>query len=726
MSLPVISAGALLALLVPLSVPLSVPSLAPLVASLPAPAPYAFRVERGWLTMPDGVRLAVTYYRPVPKTAGERFPVLLEYLPYRKEDSFYTRDYPYYSWFVRRGFIMAKVDIRGTGSSEGHLPPREYSDEEMRDADSVIAQLARLPGATGGVGMWGISWGGFNAIQVAMRRPPALKAIIAVDATDDLYHDDIHYIDGVLHIDQYMLQIDHENALPAPPLYPTDSAYIRDRFEATPWLFTYLEHSTDGPWWRDNSLRFHYDRITIPCFLIGGLLDGYRDAVPRMLDSVRAPVKALIGPWYHAFPDEGVPGPRVEWREQAVQWWDHWLKGAANGIMDEPRLTVFMRDSATPDAAQTTAPGRWVYEDWPITRVAWRRWYLGSGHRLADSPALVGEGDHNGGDRIGSDRTGSDHIGSDHIGSDQVGEVDHLRYVSGVGTAVPVWWGDATGTMGGDDGRSLVYDSPVVNEALTIIGFPRVRLRVAIDAPVADWTVRLEDVGPDGAVALVTGALISGAQRESRLAPTALPLGAPVVLTDTLHFTTWTFEPGHRVRVAVANAQYPMAWPTPSAMTMALMTGDSESVVELPVRLGERDRSRVVFDSLEPRDEAPDAKVLSTGDYPGAMVTRDAAAGTTAVDFRTHFAYTIGKRVIDNVEHERYETSDTDPAGSRFLGDESHTITLPSGRVVRLRTMVEVRGDRAMLHVHFVRRLYENGRLARTRVWDQAFARGIH
>ncbi len=187
----------------------------------PAQAPYQYTRTRGWLRMPDGVRLAVTYWRPVPRTPGERFPVLLEYLPYRKEDSFYERDFPLYDWFVRRGFIMAKVDIRGTGSSEGHLPDREYSDIEMEDADRIIAKLALLPGSNGAIGIWGISWGGFNAIQIAMRHPPALKAIIALMATDDLYHDDIHYIDGVLHIDEYALQIDHENALPAPPDYPT-------------------------------------------------------------------------------------------------------------------------------------------------------------------------------------------------------------------------------------------------------------------------------------------------------------------------------------------------------------------------------------------------------------------------------------------------------------------------------------------------------------------------
>src|SRR5256885_5420759 len=159
---------------------------------------------------------------------------------------------------------------------EGRLPPREYSDEEMRDADEIIAQLARLPEGNGRVGMWGISWGGFNSIQVAMRRPPALKAILAIAATDGLYHDDIHYIDGVLHVDQYALEIDHENGLPAPPDYPTDSAYFHDRFDSYPWILTYLKHPVDDAWWRRKSLRFHYGAIDVPCFLIGGQLDGYR------------------------------------------------------------------------------------------------------------------------------------------------------------------------------------------------------------------------------------------------------------------------------------------------------------------------------------------------------------------------------------------------------------------------------------------------------------------
>jgi hypothetical protein len=211
---------------------------------------YEYRIERGFLTMPDGVKLAVTWWLPKPRRAGERFPALLELLPYRKDDSFYARDFPLYDYFARRGLLMAKVDIRGTGGSEGPVPDHEYSDQELSDAVEIVAQLSRHPLGNGNVGMWGISWGGFNAIQVALRQPPALKAILALHASDDLFHDDVHYIDGAIHLDPYIVQIDHENGLPRTPGYALDAAYFRDRFDAYPWVLTYLKQPVDGPFWR--------------------------------------------------------------------------------------------------------------------------------------------------------------------------------------------------------------------------------------------------------------------------------------------------------------------------------------------------------------------------------------------------------------------------------------------------------------------------------------------
>jgi uncharacterized protein len=661
----------------------------------PAVPLYDFRIERGWLRMPDGVQLAVTYFRPVPRSPNEKFPVLVEMLPYRKEDSFYRRDYPLYSYFVRRGYLMVKVDIRGTGSSEGHLPPREYSDEELSDAVEVIAQLAKLPGSTGAVGMWGKSWGGFNSIQVAMRHPPALKAILAMYASDDLYHDDVHYNDGLLKVDQYALQIDHENGLPAPPDYRTDSAYFANRFDTEPWLLAYLRHPVDDDWWRSHSLRFHFGDLQTPSFLIGGLLDGYRDPVIRMLDSVKAPIKAEIGPWKHDYPDDAVPGPDIEWRAQAVRWWDYWLKGVKNGEMDEPRLTLFVRAGQPPDATQQTTAGAWRFEAWPIARTRWRTWYPDADHRLADQV------------------------------SGAAGE-DHLRYIAGTGTAVPVWWNDPTGNMAADDGTSLVYDGAELSEPLEIVGLPRVHLRVSATAPIADWTVRLEDVNPDGEVALVTGGQVSGAQRASRLSPTPLTPGVATDFVDTLHFTTWAFQPGHRIRVAIANAQFPMVWPTPYAMTTSLATNDARSALELPIVPADPHAKVPRLPAPEPRTEAPDARTIPSGRPPGIVVTHDVLAKTTTVEFMTHDAYAIGQRAIDNIEKEQYETHDDVPADSRFLGDEVHVIRTGTGRSIRVRTVIDMRSDSANFHVTITRTLYVGDAQVRMRTWTGAIPRGIH
>jgi putative CocE/NonD family hydrolase len=150
----------------------------------PEPSPPRCEVvlDEARIPIKDGVGLAADLWRP--KAPGRRFPVLLEYLPYRKVEGRGER-YSLYAYFARRGYVVVRVDIRGTGLSEGTLIPYEYSEIEQRDGDEVITWLARQPFSTGNVGMFGISWGGFNSIQMAMRHPPALKTILALDATDD-------------------------------------------------------------------------------------------------------------------------------------------------------------------------------------------------------------------------------------------------------------------------------------------------------------------------------------------------------------------------------------------------------------------------------------------------------------------------------------------------------------------------------------------------------------
>src|SRR5215510_12044974 len=258
----------------------------------PSPPTYQMTMQEAWIPMPDGVRLAADLYLPTGGHAREHFPVLLEYLPYRKTEG-RGRSHGLYSYFVQRGYAVARVDIRGTGNSEGRLIPYEYSEIEQKDGESVIDWLSKQAWSNGRVGMFGISWGGFNSIQMAARNPPALKAIVAIDATEDLYQDDVHYMDGIMHLDSWEMSMDLDNSRPGAPDYRIDDDNFRDRFDTEPWMLTYKNQQRDGPFWDRASVRDRYGEIRVPAFLIGGWYDGYRDSVARMLEHVKnAPVKA--------------------------------------------------------------------------------------------------------------------------------------------------------------------------------------------------------------------------------------------------------------------------------------------------------------------------------------------------------------------------------------------------------------------------------------------------
>ena len=254
------------------------------------------KVEEEWIPMADGVRLAVNLLTNGGDWKTHHSPVILEYLPYRKDDWSIERDLGLHSYWVAQGYVVARVDIRGTGRSEGALPDREYSEQELRDGEAVIAWLAAQNWSNGNVGMMGISWGGFNSIQMAMRQPPALKAIVAVDATEDLFKDDIHFIDGLMHADEFELSMDLQTAMTRAPDFPIDEASLRARFDAKPWFPLYLQQQRGGSFWDRASLRPDYSRVKIPVFVIGGFYDGYRDNVPRMLEHLRGPRMGLIGP----------------------------------------------------------------------------------------------------------------------------------------------------------------------------------------------------------------------------------------------------------------------------------------------------------------------------------------------------------------------------------------------------------------------------------------------
>jgi predicted acyl esterase len=431
---------------------------------------------------------------------------------------------------------------------------------------------------------------------------------------------------------------------------------------------------------------------------IGGWYDGYRDSLPRMLEHVKAPVKALIGPWAHAWPHEPYPKPGIEWRFEGVRWFDQWLKNRDTGILDEPRFAVYVRDWHPPGPYLEQAPGYWRWEDgWPIERSRERRLYPQDNHTLADSPS-----------------TATRH---------------ELRYIPSIGIEAggPVlWWGDVAHDQRGTDAFSLVYDSDPLPENVEILGHPKALLRVAADAPQANWFVRISDVAPDGSVTLVTGAGFNGTHRDSARAPAAIVPGEEMALEIELHFTSWVFPKGHRMRLAIANAQWPMMWPTPYLMTTSLRLGGTDgSYLDLPVV--PRGESRAPgfrsptesprlagFESVDDGTTSGYGEISSVERNPqtGEVVAVASNSGETR--------YPWGSETYrERIEH---RTSDAHPENTSMTGTHQLEVSLP-GRILRWEAELEFRSDRQNFHYFYVRKLFENGKLLREKSWTRSIPR---
>ncbi|MHC4484786.1 MAG: CocE/NonD family hydrolase [Planctomycetota bacterium] len=649
-------------------------------AEPPSPPVYGVRVEEVWIPMKDGVRLATNLYMPEGSQPGEKFPPLLMYLPYRK-DSLAVFHYEVMGYFARRGYVGVAVDVRGSGRSEGLLPHTEYSEQEHKDGIEVIAWLAQQPWSNGNVGMFGISYGGFNAIQIAMLHPPDLKAILPMMATDDLYITD-QFCDGIMHVDEYELAIDLSIAKPRAPDYPLDEETLSRRFDRTPWVLGWLREQRDGPFWRRASLRPNYDKIEIPTFMIGGWLDGYRDSISRMLEHMTAPVKAILGPWSHYMPHDAVPGPRIEWRHEAVRWWDYWLKGRDTGIMDEPPFAVYVRHWYPP--AETLAdalkdiPGEWRTEEgWPLERIEHRTFYPQANQTLALSPPKPA--------------------------------VHDLKYVPSVGAVAGFWWGDLRPDQRPADGFSLVYDTEPLDEDLEILGMPRAVLHASATAPLAHWFVRLSDVAPDGSVTLVTGAALNGAQRESRSKPSALVPGVVYPLEIELHCTSWVFPRGHKVRMAISNALFPMFWPTPYPMTTSLYLGGARDTRLILPAVPHEERPRPQF--LLPENVDPAAN-SGGGSFPGQWWTiqRDIVRRSTTIEWRGG-----NERLVYSVQDDR-------PDLASVHGEVESWVHLDN-RVLNWRGRLDVTSDLNNFYYRWERKLLLNGQPLREKVWQETIPR---
>ncbi|MDA0662035.1 MAG: CocE/NonD family hydrolase [Proteobacteria bacterium] len=513
-------------------------------------------IENVWIPLPDGTRLAARLW--LPKGQGP-VPALLEYLPYRKRDFMRLRDEPMHRYYALHGYASIRVDLRGTGDSEGVLYD-EYTAQEHADAVAVIGWLAAQDWCSGSVGMTGISWGGFNALQVAALRPPALKAIITLCAADDRYADDAHYKGGCLLNEnmQWGSVFMHYNALPPDPQIVGDRwrDMWRDRLRALqPFPAVWMGHPWRDEYWKHGSVCEDFDAITCPVYAIGGWADGYTNAVSQLLEGLSGPRKGLIGPWSHAFPHDSVPGPSIGYLQEALRWWDHWLKGIDDGIMDEPMLRVWVQDSLPPQPQYETRPGRWVAEtDGPGANGTARRYHLGWGH-LSEAEHEVHEVSFSSPHTLGV--RGGEWCG---FGSD----------------------GEAPRDQRSDDGGSQLFDSDPLAADVDLSGTPVLTLDIKSDKPVAFLVARLCDVHPDGTSARISFGILNLTHRDSHEHPTPLEPGTWYRITLKLDDLGQTVPAGHRLRLALSTGYWPMIWPAPETAILTVRTGTG--FLDLPAR----------------------------------------------------------------------------------------------------------------------------------------------
>lgn len=648
--------------------------------------------------MPDGTQLAAKLWRP--RGAGP-VPVILEYLPYRKREGMRTRDQKMHGWLAGNGYACVRLDIRGSGDSQG-LITDEYSEQELEDGCAAIAWIAAQDWCDGQVAMFGLSWSGFNGLQIAARRPPALRTVIAAGFTDDRYATDVHYVGGCLSKDNFdwsstMLA---SNALPPDPeiVGPDWRAMWLDRLaHYKPWILTWLAHQRRDSYWKHGSVCEDFSAITVPVMAVSGWADNYSEAVPRLLAGLTAPCQGLVGPWAHSFPNDVTVEPAIGWLQEVRRWCDHWMKGIDTGIMQEPKYRVWMQESLPPATCYSERPGRWVAEAaWPSDRIEARRLCLNAGGTLDDRP----------------------------------GPVAALPVCS------PLWVGNGAGEIGRygdaadwptdqrtDDGGSLVFVTAPLPARCEILGAPRLHLRFSVDKPLALAAVRLNDVRPDGQSTRVTFGCLNLTHRDSHEHASLLEPGriheAVIELDDIAH----AFPAGHRIAVSVSTTYWPICWPSPELATLAVMAGDSW--LELPVRPADPADA-----DLRPYGPAQVAASTPTIYHPmepavRRSVSRDLLTGDIVVDF-PRWTYkqemTDIRQTVVSDAMARYRITDGQPLSAVCETATNVVLHRPDG-VFAHHATGRLSCDATHFRVEVALRVTENGVTVADHTWDERIPR---
>ncbi|GAA5173225.1 CocE/NonD family hydrolase [Modicisalibacter zincidurans] len=560
-------------------------------------------IENQWIVLADGTRLAARIW--LPEDAESRpVPAILEYLPYRKRDGTAVRDELTHPWFAGHGYACVRVDMRGNGESDG-LMEDEYAPQEQADALEVIGWIVSQPWCDGKLGMMGISWGGFNGLQVAALRPEPLKAIITLCSTDDRYADDIHYKGGNMLLENLgwaATMLSFSAAVPDPALVGDRWREMwQQRLDNMPLLAeTWLSHQHRDDYWRHGSICESYEDIEAAVYMISGWGDSYINTIPRMMENLSCPRKALLGPWMHKYPHFATPDPAIGFLQEALRWWDYWLKDVDTGIMDEPECTFYLQDGVPPAPKYLERPGQWVRtHGWPSPADEIETVALGLGDHGLES-----------GGRLSEDRL----IASPLTAGSLQGEY------------IPLWFGaDFPPDQRRDDGLSLTFDSAPYAEGLDILGQPAVSVTLTSSDACGQFHVRLCDVAPSGESALISYATLNLNLRDDPGTIVPPVPGEPMDVRVALDLIGYRLPRGHRLRVALSSASFPLVWSPRKRADLTLKAG--QPILELPLS-----RADYIAMPFEPPESARPCRVdtLRAG-QPRRTISEDVGSGEVTV-----------------------------------------------------------------------------------------------
>ena len=505
------------------------------------------------ITLSDGCRLSARVW--MPEDAGDDpVPVILEYLPYRKRDGTCARDALTHPWFARRGYACVRVDMRGNGDSEG-LMADEYTPQELADGVEVINWLAAQPWCNGRVGIMGISWGGFNGLQIAALAPDPLKAVITLCSTVDRFADDIHYKGGCLlneNLGWGATMWAYSSRAADPALRPNWRELWMERLENEPFLpALWLNHQHRDEYWRHGSVCEDYSAIKAKVLAIGGWGDSYKNAVPQLVEALPG-AKGIVGPWVHKYPHFAAPEPRIGFLQEALRWWDRWLKDADTGVETDPDYRAYLMDGVRPAAWYTERPGRWIAESTGATS-----------HLDSDTLHLTDEGLMPTTGTLMAEVSSPAHTGA------------------AAGEYCAIWLGpEMPGDQRVDDALSTTFDSAALSDDMDIVGAPSLTLRLASDRPQAQIAVRLNHIHPDGAATRITYGVLNLSHRRSAADPEPMVPGTEEEITLALDHIAYRVPRGHRLRVSISDAYWPLLWPSPEKTRLTLSAGH----IDLPLR----------------------------------------------------------------------------------------------------------------------------------------------